>query len=243
MLSLANNRSPVVTEQYLPHNFLAEKIILSSLLISSDAIELTIRSIKIETFYFKNHQELYKAILEMYNKKLPIDIITLNTFLQDTGKLNQIGGTKVLVELINYVPNLSYLEEYLKLIQDKFLRRSLIKLGYEIINSAYITNVSLESILATLELNVFELTNEIQSQKLANTAELFSNVFLELKQKSLSPSLAGIPSGFYDLDSFTQGFQKSDLIIIAGRPSMGKTALALNMSLNILKTSLSNQSY
>lgn len=236
MLSLANNRSPVVTEQYLPHNFLAEKIILSSLLISSDAIELTIRSIKIETFYFKNHQELYKAILEMYNKKLPIDIITLNTFLQDTGKLNQIGGTKVLVELINYVPNLSYLEEYLKLIQDKFLRRSLIKLGYEIINSAYITNVSLESILTTLELNVFELTNEIQSQKLANTAELFSNVFLELKQKSLSPSLAGIPSGFYDLDSFTQGFQKSDLIIIAGRPSMGKTALALNMSLNILKT-------
>lgn len=236
MLSLANKRSPVVTEQYLPHNFLAEKIILSSLLISSDAIELTIRSIKIETFYFKNHQELYKAILEMYNKKLPIDIITLNTFLQDTGKLNQIGGTKVLVELINYVPNLSYLEEYLKLIQDKFLRRSLIKLGYEIINSAYITNVSLESILTTLELNVFELTNEIQSQKLANTAELFSNVFLELKQKSLSPSLAGIPSGFYDLDSFTQGFQKSDLIIIAGRPSMGKTALALNMSLNILKT-------
>ena len=171
----------------------------------------------------------------MYNKKISIDIVTLNAFLQDTGKLNLIGGTKVLIELINYVPNLSYLEEYIKLVQDKFLRRCLIKLGYEIINSAYITNVSLESIFLNLESKVFELTNEIQTQTISTTADLFSNIFLELKQKSLNPSLSGIPSGFYDLDSFTQGFQKSDLIIIAGRPSMGKTALALNMGLNILK--------
>lgn len=235
MQSLSNNKLSLSHDQYLPHNFLAEKIILSSLLISSEAIELTIRSIRIETFYFKNHQELYKVILEMYNKKISIDIVTLNTFLQDTGKLNLIGGTKVLIELINYVPNLSYLEEYIKLVQDKFLRRCLIKLGYEIINSAYITNVSLESIFLNLESKVFELTNEIQTQTVATTADLFSNIFLELKQKSLNPSLSGIPSGFYDLDSFTQGFQKSDLIIIAGRPSMGKTALALNMGLNILK--------
>lgn len=235
MQSLSNNNLSLSHDQYLPHNFLAEKIILSSLLISSEAIELTIRSIRIETFYFKNHQELYKVILEMYNKKISIDIVTLNAFLQDTGKLNLIGGTKVLIELINYVPNLSYLEEYIKLVQDKFLRRCLIKLGYEIINSAYITNVSLESIFLNLESKVFELTNEIQTQTVATTADLFSNIFLELKQKSLNPSLSGIPSGFYDLDSFTQGFQKSDLIIIAGRPSMGKTALALNMGLNILK--------
>ena len=235
MQSLSNHKLSLSHDQYLPHNFLAEKIILSSLLISSEAIELTIRSIRIETFYFKNHQELYKVILEMYNKKISIDIVTLNAFLQDTGKLNLIGGTKVLIELINYVPNLSYLEEYIKLVQDKFLRRCLIKLGYEIINSAYITNVSLESIFLNLESKVFELTNEIQTQTISTTADLFSNIFLELKQKSLNPSLSGIPSGFYDLDSFTQGFQKSDLIIIAGRPSMGKTALALNMGLNILK--------
>ena len=235
MQYLSNNKLSLSHDQYLPHNFLAEKIILSSLLVSSEAIELTIRSIRVETFYFKNHQELYKVILDMYNKKMSIDIVTLNTFLQDTGKLNLIGGTKVLIELINYVPNLSYLEEYIKLVQDKFLRRCLIKLGYEIINSAYITNVSLESIFLNLESKVFELTNEIQTQTVSTTADLFSNIFLELKQKSLNPSLSGIPSGFYDLDSFTQGFQKSDLIIIAGRPSMGKTALALNMGLNILK--------
>ena len=224
-------------EKYLPHNFLAEKIILSSLLVSSKAIEITLRSVKVETFYFKNHQELYKAIIEMYKNKNSIDIITLNTFLQDTGQLENIGGTQVLTELVNYVPNLLYLEEYIKLVNDKFLRRSLIKLGYEIINSAYVTNIPLESILLSLEADVFNLTTELKTQKLTSSAELLSHVFLELKKKSLNPSLAGISSGFFDLDSLTQGFQKSDLIIIAGRPSMGKTALALNIGLNIIKNS------
>ena len=225
----------VKIEKYLPHNFLAEKIILSSLLISSEAIEITLRSVKTETFYFKNHQELYQAIIEMYSKKIPIDIVTLNTFLQDNGRLNDVGGTNILIELVNYVPNLLYLEDYIKLIHDKFLRRSLIKLGYEIINSAYVTNIPLEVILETLESNVFNITNQIKIQKITSSAELFSQIFLELKQKALKPSLSGISSGFFDLDSFTQGFQKSDLIIIAGRPSMGKTALALNISSNIVK--------
>ena len=225
----------LTVDKYLPHNFLAEKIILSSLLINSEAIELILRSVKIETFYFKNHQELYRTILEMYKKKIPIDIITLNSFLQDKGMLEKIGGTKVLIELVNYIPNLLYLEEYISLINDKFLRRSLIKIGYKIINSAYVTNLPLENILNGLESEIFNLTNDIKTQKIYTNAELLSAVFAELKQKSLNPSLAGLVSGFYELDSFTQGFQKSDLIIIAGRPSMGKTALALNIGLNIIK--------
>ena len=233
-----NKTSDLLTiEKYLPHNFLAEKIILSSLLVSSEAIEITLRSVKIETFYFKNHQELYQSIIEMYSQKIPIDIVTLNTFLQDNGRLNDIGGTQVLTELINYVPNLLYLEDYIKLIHDKFLRRSLIKLGYKIINSAYVTNISLESILSDLEVDIFNITNQIKIQKITSSAELFSQVFLELKQKALKPSLSGVSSGFFDLDSFTQGFQKSDLIIIAGRPSMGKTALALNIGSNVIKNS------
>lgn len=223
-------------EKYLPHNFLAEKIILSSLLINIEAIELILRTVKIETFYFKNHQQLYKTIIEMYKKKLPVDIITLHSFLQDNGLLETIGGTKVLIELVNYVPNLLYLEEYISLVNDKYLRRCLIKLGYKIINSAYVTNLPLETILNSLELEVFNLTNEIKTQKVYTNAELLSNIFLELKHKSLNPSLSGLTSGFYELDSFTQGFQKSDLIIIAGRPSMGKTAFALNIGLNILKS-------
>ena len=235
MSNLNKNTGQLIIDQYLPHNYIAEKIILSSILISSDALEIVFRNLKVETFYFQNHQELYKTIIEMYTKQIPIDAVTLNTFLQDKGKLEQIGGTKILIDLLNSVPNLIYLEQYITLLHDKFLRRSIIKLGYELINSAYVTNIPLDTILTDLELHVFNLTNEIKTQKISNSAELLSNIFLDLKQKSVNPTLSGISSGFYDLDSFTQGFQKSDLIIIAGRPSMGKTALALNMGLNILK--------
>ena len=219
----------------LPHNFVAEKIILSCLLINYEAIEITMKTVQPETFYFINHQEIYKAIIEMYRKKIPINVFSVNDFLKETGCLNKIGGTKVLLELLNQIPNLVYLEEYIQLIQDKFLRRALINLGYETINSAYITNIPLEKILNDFEKKSFALTNELTKEKQFATAELFSTVFLELKQKALKPDLPGIASGFYDLDSLTQGFQKSDLIILAGRPSMGKTAFVLNLTENILK--------
>lgn len=228
------NRQTLV-EKYLPHNFLAEKMVLNCLLINSESIEITLKTLPVEAFYFKNHQEIYKAITFMYKNKLPIDIITLNTFLQDNGLLEKIGGIKVLTELISQIPNLVYLEEYIRLIKDKFLRRLLIKLGYEAINSGYITSISLETILNDFENKVFNLTNEIKTQKLFSSAELLNNIFFELKKKSLNNSLPGLASGFHDLDSLTQGFQKSDLIIIAGRPSMGKTALSLNITLNIIK--------
>jgi replicative DNA helicase len=231
------NNGQILIKRYLPHNFLAEKIILNCLLINSEAIEITIRTLSVDAFYFKNHQEIYKAIISMYKKKLSIDIFTLTTFLQDNGLLEKIGGIKVLIELINQIPNLVYLEEYLRLVKDKFIRRSLIKLGYEAINSGYITNISLENILNDFENQLFNLTNEIKGQKLLTSAELLNNILIELKKKSLTPSLPGLSSGFYDLDLLTQGFQKSDLIIIAGRPSMGKTALGLNIAINVIKKS------
>lgn len=239
-MSIINENSGELNiQKYLPHNYVAEKFILSSLLINSEALETIFRSVKIETFYFKNHQELYKTILEMYSNQISIDILTLNTTLQNNGKLEDVGGMEFLSDLMQNIPNLIYLEQYINIIQDKFLRRSIIKLGYEIINSAYITNIPSETILKNLEFHLFNLTNEIneiKTQKLSTSAELFSNIYLDLKQKSINSKLAGISSGFFDLDSFTQGFQKSDLIVIAGRPSMGKTALVLNMSLNIIKT-------
>jgi|SRR5210317_156281 len=230
-----NTNGQIFVDKYLPHNFLAEKMILNCLLVNSESIEITFRTLQVEAFYFKNHQEIYKTIIFMYKNKLSIDIFTLSIFLQDNGLLKKIGGIKVLIELISQIPNLVYLEEYIRLIKDKFLRRLLIKLGYEVINSGYITNIPLEIILNNFENKLFNLTNEIKPQKLFNSAELINNIFFELKKKSLNPSLSGVASGFYDLDSLTQGFQKSDLIIIAGRPSMGKTALGLNVTLNIIK--------
>merc|ERR1712127_746447 len=164
-----------------------------------------------------------------------IDILTLITFLKNQGLLKKIGGVEVLSELINQVPNLVYLEEYINIIQDKFLRRLLIQLGYKTINSSYITNIPLENIFDELEKHFFNLTDHKQDFEVLSSAELLSNVFLDLKQKSLNPVLPGLASGFYDLDSLTQGFQKSDLIIVAGRPSMGKTAFCLNIAITVLK--------
>ena len=235
MKKFTNNAQFSISDTPLPHNFVAEKIILSCLLINSEAIEITIKTVRIETFYFINHQEIYKAIVEMYRKNLIINVFSLNDFLKKTGCLDKIGGTKVLLELLNQIPNLVYLEEYIQLIQDKFLRRSLINLGYEAINSAYITNIPLEKILEDFEKKSFKLTNELVESKKLTTAELFLTVFLELKEKALKPELPGLSCGFHDLDSLTQGFQKSDLIILAGRPSMGKTAFVLNITENILK--------
>lgn len=231
------NTEQILINKYLPHNFLAEKMILSCLLINSEAIEITVQTLTIDAFYFKNHQEIYKTIIFMYKNQIPIDILTLTTYLQDNGLLSKIGGVKVLMELINQIPNLLYLEDYIRLVKDKFIRRRLIKLGYETMNSGYITNIPLENILNNFEKKLFHLTNEIKSQTLISSAELLNEIFFELKQKSLNPALSGLSSGFYNLDLLTQGFQRSELIIIAGRPSMGKTALSLNIALNIVKKS------
>ena len=220
----------------LPHNFLAEKMVLSCLLSYPDTIEITLKTLSIEAFYFKNHQEIYKAITFMHRNQSSVNILTLVTFLQSNGLLEKTGGIKVLIEITNQIPNLLHLEDYLALIKDKFIRRSLIKIGYEIINSGYITNLPLENILNEIENKIFNLTGEIKTQELSNSANLLNDIFFELKTKYLNPSLPGLSSGFFNLDILTQGFQKSDLIIIAGRPSMGKTALSLNIALNIIKT-------
>lgn len=223
------------SENPLPHNLVAERTILNTLLLHNNSLDDTLRNLQIKTFYFKSHQAIYKAIIQMYQSNISIDINTLTTFLQDNGQIEIIGGVDFLTDLAAQVPNLVYLEEYIKLVQENYIRRSLIKLGYAAINSSYITNVPLEKILEDLETEFFALINKPNSKNLSSNAELFANISAELKQKKHSPSLAGLSSGFYDLDALTQGFQKSDLIIVAGRPSMGKTALCLNFTLNILK--------
>lgn len=219
----------------LPHNFLAEKMVLTCLLKNSKTLELIINNLSVEAFYFKNHQEIYKVILKMYKNQQPIDIVTLVTFLQDNGLMNKVGGLNIFLELTNQIANIVYLEEYIKLINEKFIRRSLIKLGYKTINSCYITNIPLENLLIDLEKQIFELTNQIKIEESALSMQIINKVFFELKEKVLTPIFPGLPSGFYDLDLLIQGFQKSDFIIIAGRPSLGKTALSLSITLNILK--------
>jgi replicative DNA helicase len=135
----------LLIDTYLPHNFLAEKMILSCLLINSEAIEIQYKLFLKKLFILRIIEKFINAIICMYENQLSIDTLTLTTFLQDNGLLEQIGGIKVVIDLITQIPNLIYLEEYIRLVKDKFLRRSLIKLGYEAINSGYITNIPLET--------------------------------------------------------------------------------------------------
>ena len=235
-MNLSKNKSiKIQFSHYLPHNFLAEKIILSSMLFNNITINTINKNLSVETFYFKNHQEIFKAIVYIYEKTNHVDVIILVNFLQQNGLLKKVGGIKVLLDLGNQIPNLIHLEEYIKLIKDKFIRRKLIKLGYKIINSSYITNIPLNKIIVQFEQQLFDLNKVSNPYKLLNNTELIYQIFLDLKEKKQNQALPGLISGFYKLDSLTQGFQNSDLIIIAGRPSIGKTAFSLTLSLNIIK--------
>lgn len=224
------------TKTYLPNNFLIEKILLSTLLLSSEAIDLTIKNLPIEAFYFSNHQEIYKAIIKMHNSQYSIDIFTLHTFLKEQGLLKKIGGFQVLIELTDQIPTLSSLNDYIGIIKDKFLRRCLIKLGYSLINSSYVSNISLESILTESETKLFNITSNNQNltKSCSHISELFEKIVFDLQKKSTNEFSSALKSGFSKLDNITQGFQNADLIIIAGRPSTGKTAFALNIALNIV---------
>ena len=228
------NNDQLKVDKYLPHNFLAEKIILGNLLFNSGAVEQALQTIEIEAFYFKTHQEIYKSIISLHNNKEIINLTTLTTYLQSNGLLKKIGGVSTLIDLVNQAPNLVDLDDYIKLLQERFLRRILIKLGYQIINSGYVTNISIEKIINDLENEVFKLSQKTEQTAVISSAELLSLVFKELKLKSLNAKLPGIISGFQDLDALTQGFQKSDLVIVAGRPSMGKTAFCLNVATTVV---------
>ena len=221
----------------LPHNFLAEQMILNCLILNSETIKLTIKLLPVEAFYFTNHQQIYKILKFMYENKLFINMLSLIIFLQENNLLKKIGGIKVLIELTNQSSNLIYLEDYIKLVKDKFLRRSLIKLGYEISNSGYIANISLEKLLFQLDIEISDLLSQFENKSILSSAQLLNIMFSELKEKFLNPKLPGLSSGFPSLDKLIQGFQKSDLIILAGRPSIGKTSLSLTLALNIIQNS------
>lgn len=231
-----NNTFPeLVINKYLPHAILAERLVLGNILINSDSLELTIRYLTIDAFYFKPHQQIYHTILNLQQNSINVDITTIISLLQNEGLLEQVGGVDFLRQLIQQASDFSNLIDYINLIQDKYIRRCLIKLGYQTINSAYISNIALEHILSELDTAYINFTQYKKSQNIISNSQLFSNIFIELKERSYQKTIPGLASGFYDLDSITQGFQNSDLIIIAGRPSMGKTAFCLNIAINIIK--------
>ena len=220
------------TNQILPYNFLAERLVLGSILTNPDAILIVSQHLNIESFYLKSHQIIYKATLVLYGEGKKVDYITVITWLQDNKLTDYVGDLSIIANFVNQVMAIGYLEDYLALIYEKYLRRLLIDLGYEIIESGYSTEIPLEKIFLRIEQKLFFLNDQTQKKTFSSSAEILTLILEDLKQKLKTAKLPGLLSSFSDLDAITQGFHNSDLIIIAGRPSMGKTAFSLTLAKN-----------
>ncbi|CAN0070499.1 unnamed protein product, partial [Ectocarpus fasciculatus] len=220
-------------ESVLPYNLLAEKLVLGSILTIPEAILLVSEKLPIEAFYLETHQIIYKALLILYAEGKTIDYINLITWIQDNGFLLKIGGANILLDLLNQINRLTDLDEYIALIYEKYLRRSLIKLGEELIENGYLTEIPLETIFTKLEQSFFLLSENKSKQHLISVEEGLQQIVKEIEEGLRIPRLPGLKTTFIEFDIITQGFQNSDLIIIAGRPSMGKTAFAFNLAKNI----------
>ena len=224
----------------LPNNFLAEQAILNLLLTNSSLIKEAVLDLKSESFYFEEHKLIFETIYDLYEKNTLINLITVVTSLQDKNILTKIGGIPKINAIIDGFENFSDLHTYIKEINDKYLRRVIIDIGKDIIVWGYKTSEDLEIIVDKMEYSIFSLSQESLSKNIYSAADVLGDVFLEIQSKmkkeiDKGDARNGLKSSFKDLDSLIQGFQKSDLIIVAGRPSMGKTAFSLNLGKNIVE--------
>lgn len=225
----------------LPHSFTLEKTLLSCILIHCDesfqTLEIIMEHLPVDAFYFKNHQRLYQTFIAMYQEDLLIDFLTTSDYIQSYGLVKDVGGLIVLSELLKEIPTLIYLMDYIHLIKQKYIRRCIIKIGLKAVDNGFIMNFPISDQLLGLDTEIRKLTANVQvPNNDPSAAELLTQITDDLWLRLQRPGqLSGLPSGFRSLDSYTDGFQKSELIIIAGRPSVGKTAFGLNLVLNVLK--------
>ena len=225
----------------LPHSFTLEKTLLTCILVNCDTsfqtLEVIMEHLPVDAFYFKNHQKLYQTFIKMYQEDLSIDFLTTTDYIQCHGLIQDVGGLQVISELLKEIPTLVYLMDYIRLVKQKYIRRCIIKIGLKTVDNGFVMNFSVYEQLLAIDTETRKLMNDLQIQKKdSSSAELLRSIIDDLWGKALRPGqLSGIPSGFTALDSYTDGFQKSELIIIAGRPSVGKTAFGLNVTLNVLK--------
>ena len=218
--------------QLLPNSRTAEQVILSHILLNKPKADTIFNRISINMFYSNEYKIIYKAICEIRSRNIEVNIDTITDQLINS-KLDINNYDHILSELINKPSSIGKIESYLILLLDKYLRRSLMISASHISQLANDNSLSLESVFDQAEKLLLNVTQKKPNLGLLPASEVLLETFLDLEKRSKDGQLAGIPSGFFDLDSLTQGFQKSDLIIIAGRPSMGKTAFALNIARNV----------
>ncbi|GGA34033.1 replicative DNA helicase [Okeania sp. KiyG1] len=207
-----------------PQNIEAEEAILGGILLDPEAISRVTELLRPEFFAIEAHQILYKAMWQLYNQGKPTDLMTVTSWLTDYNQLEKIGGQVKIVQLLERTVSAVNIDQYAALVVDKYIRRKLIQAGNEIFDLGFQTATELKTILDQAEQKIFALTQDKPQQDLVPISETLINTFQEIEDRNEGIALPGLACGFYDLDAMTGGFQRSDLIIVAGRPSMGKCA-------------------
>jgi replicative DNA helicase len=217
-----------------PQNAEAEASLLGALLIDSEAIVKVADSISSRDFFDKRHERIYEAISQLYENHEAIDVLTLADRLKNGGYLEGVGGPSYLTELTNFVPTAAHVEQYADIVAQKALRRRLIAASRQITDLGYDESKQLQELIETAETSLFQVSQQHIRQDVISLEAILAESFDRLDDLHKDKEkIRGVPTGFKDLDNTLAGFQRSDLVILAARPSMGKTALALNFAHNI----------
>ena len=219
-----------------PHSMDAEIAVLGSMLLDRAAIPKVIEILKAEAFYKDAHKTIFVAIMELFNRAISVDITTLNEELRRLGSLESIGGTYYIIELTSQVPTAANVEYYARIVQERFIKRSLIQTAGEILVSSYDETTDALEEVDKAEAKIFEIAEQRIGKSFMSMKEIAHETFSMIMKNNAQggqSGITGIPSGFAKLDDMLGGFQNSDLVIIAARPSMGKTALALSIARNV----------
>jgi len=211
-----------------------EEAVLGALMLDNEALSDTIDILKPEYFYKIEHQKIFDSIIVLFNESKPVDILTIIEQLKKSGELENIGGAFYITQLTNNVASSANTEYHARIIVEKFIQRSLIQISSSIIKDSFDETIDVFDLLSNAEQELFSVTEGSLRKSYSKMSELISSAINNIEElKNKEDGLSGVPSGFSRRDRVTSGWQKSDLVIIAARPGMGKTALALTMCRNI----------
>jgi len=214
-----------------PQNLEAEQSILGGILLDNNAVNNVIEVLDADDFYSESHRKIFTAIIELSEKNEPSDLVTLSNNLRNKNQLDALGGEAYLASLVDSVPSAANIAYYSKIVKEKSTLRRLIGAATEILNDSYNSATDIDSVLDEAEHAIFEISENKIKPSFSPIREIIKDSFRTIEQLFEKKALiTGVSTGFKRIDELTSGLQKSDLIIIAGRPSMGKTALAINIA-------------
>ncbi len=217
-----------------PQNVEAEASLLGAILIDSDAIVKIADTITAEDFYDPRHKHIYEAISRLYERREAIDVLTLADQLKNSGVLDIIGGAGYLTELTNFVPTAAHVDQYADIVAQKALRRRLIKASHDMADLGMDESKDLRELIEDAESRLFEVSQQHVKQSVLSLEAILAESFERLDELHKdSNKIRGVTTGFKDMDNILAGLQRSDLFILAARPSMGKTAFSLNLAHNV----------